>query len=410
MVPAHAVADLAGGGIANEIFAGAGRRHGAVAVAGIGTCADQRRITDTAPLLARQATGRSGGCQVTVVVERHGTDRSVHMRRVNHGCMVFLPILEHLLAFRGVEIGRIDLLQSLRFRERIGALAGHQDVARMIHDGARRLDRILGGGQGGNGTSLERTAVHDGGVEIGIAVCGDGRALAGIEQRIVFQRDQGRFDGIGGRAALIKHGLASRQGFGQAGAVGSFLFRCQVAAIDDARAAVDGQGPVFLLAEDAVDDVIGAVEGRLADFERLDVESAPRADAGHLDIGHVERLARRQVVDLAALDQPGMAVRDAVEMGRAVAFDGHGRGFVDSQTGQRRGVALAIRVAQAFRLDDKGEQPAEALTRIEMAVGDDMAHQRRMDEIAFDGDRRAHRVGHGLGRGDATAVHGAVEP
>ena len=69
--------DLVADAIAHEIFALAGARDGAAAIAGIGAGADDRRIADAAGGLVGVAAGRGRGREMALGVARDRADRAV---------------------------------------------------------------------------------------------------------------------------------------------------------------------------------------------------------------------------------------------------------------------------------------------------------------------------------------------
>ena len=97
----------------------------------------------------------------------------------------------------------------------------------------------------GNRTSAQRGAVHDGGVHFISAFAGKDRALARIEEWIVFQNVNGGFHGVECRAALVQH-LGACLGRGlQAGAIALVALGAQLRALDNARASVNDESPVM---------------------------------------------------------------------------------------------------------------------------------------------------------------------
>ena len=93
-----------------------------------------------------------------------------------------------------------------------------------------------------------------------------------------------------------------------------------------------------------------------------------------------------------------------VEPCRAVRLHRHGRVLIDAEPGQ------GTRGIEAVGLGEKREQPAEAVARIEMTVGEDMLQQFVVQEAALDRYGLAQRIGHGPRGGYAYAVHAAVQP
>jgi len=61
----------------------------------------------------------------------------------------------------------------------------------MLHNGARELDGILHVREAAHRSGSARRAVHDGRVELVLSVMREHGAAAGVEQRIVLERDHG---------------------------------------------------------------------------------------------------------------------------------------------------------------------------------------------------------------------------
>ena len=135
------------------------------------------------------------------------------------------------------------LLQALFPREGVGAVARQHHVRGLLHHGAREAHRIPRARDAGDRAGAARAAVHDRGVELVAALGAEHRALAGIEQRIVLEHTHRGFHRIEAGPAGLEHARAGGQRRIEAGAVGGFLFGCEVLALHDAGAAMHGQGP-----------------------------------------------------------------------------------------------------------------------------------------------------------------------
>ncbi len=138
-------------------------------------------------------------------------------------------------------------------------------MPRLVHHRPCRQDRVLRRCQRRHSAGLHRPAIHDRRVEIYVPIGGNRCPLAGIEQWIVLQRFQRRFDRIQRRTAPVQHRLPGLESFRQSGAIGRVLVRRQVRPVDNPGAAVQGQRPVLFLAQHAIRHVIGPRECRLLD-------------------------------------------------------------------------------------------------------------------------------------------------
>jgi hypothetical protein len=128
--------------------------------------------------------------------------------------------------------------------ESVGPGADEHDVGRMLHDGAGERDRVPGTRDVGDGSGEQRLAVHDGGVKLVGTVGGKDRAASGVEQRIVFEELDGRFDGVERGTAFIEDRGGCAEGLIDSGAVGGFGFGGHTGALDDSGSAVEDNGPL----------------------------------------------------------------------------------------------------------------------------------------------------------------------
>ncbi|MNY33415.1 hypothetical protein D3C86_1676930 [compost metagenome] len=116
-------------------------------------------------------------------------------------------------------------------------------MGRLFHHRAGRRDRVTGAGQARYGAGGAVDAVHHGGVQFVLAGGGEDRAASGVEQGVVFHGLNCGLNRVQRRAASGQHRRTGVQRRLQAGAIGGVAFRRQLGALDDARAAVDGQRP-----------------------------------------------------------------------------------------------------------------------------------------------------------------------
>jgi hypothetical protein len=78
-------------------------------------------------------------------------------------------------------------------------------MAAVVQDAARKADRVLNSGDSGDRAGSQRWALHDRRVHLDLSKAVEGRTLAGVEQRIVFEDDDGRLDGVQRRAATLEN-------------------------------------------------------------------------------------------------------------------------------------------------------------------------------------------------------------
>ena len=128
-------------------------------------------------------------------VERDGTDRAEH--RLAAGLLL---ATQHALEFQPSTLGREVVvghgLESLLERELFRAGAGKHDVRRPVHHQARELDRAAHVTHAGHRAGAKVAAVHDRRVEFVLAVRGEHRTAARVEERIVLEHLHGGDDRV----------------------------------------------------------------------------------------------------------------------------------------------------------------------------------------------------------------------
>src|SRR5581483_8235998 len=135
-------------------FAQAGAGGGAGGPIGVAAAADEGRIADAAGKFAAGAPGGGGGEEAAFLVERDGAYSALF-------------------------------------------------VAAMMGGG---MNGIADSADRGDGSGAKRTSVHDDGVAFDVAVEIEMRAIAGVEDRILFEDDDGGFDGVESGAARGENG------------------------------------------------------------------------------------------------------------------------------------------------------------------------------------------------------------
>lgn len=111
------------------------------------------------------------------------------------------------LLFRN-QLVRIAKRDAIFVRELLCAGADEQDVFTFFQDAAGQADRVAHALDGSNGPSLESCAIHEDRIELNAAVEGEVRAKTGVEHGVVFQADDGGFDGIRCTAAARENSPA----------------------------------------------------------------------------------------------------------------------------------------------------------------------------------------------------------
>jgi hypothetical protein len=99
----------------------------------------------------------------------------------------------------------------MRPDEALGAFAGEHHVRAALIDGAGGTNGIADSADRGDGSGAKRTSVHDDGVAFDVAVEIEMRAIAGVEDRILFEDDDGGFDGVESGAARGENGPTGHQ-------------------------------------------------------------------------------------------------------------------------------------------------------------------------------------------------------
>src|SRR5437879_12147339 len=91
----------------------------------------------------------------------------------------------------------------------------------MLENLAGELNGVLDALQSGGSAGAKRCAVHDDGVAFDATVKIEVRAVTGVENRVVFEDDDGGFDGVKSGAAAVQGG-PTRSAGGMATGFASF--------------------------------------------------------------------------------------------------------------------------------------------------------------------------------------------
>src|SRR5579872_1951964 len=213
---------------ANEVLPVPGGRYRAYAVLGVGSGADDRRIADPPRPLVRHTAGRGGGGEIALDIEcyradraraahcAHTADRARRSRRSRRdqlrNVLAALLELELLDALGGSEVAIRHQREAFLERELFGPGADQQHVPRLLHDAAGEVDGISHVPYRSHGAGAHLPAVHDGSIELGRAVAGECRAMAGIEERVVLEDAHRRADRVETAAPALEDGKPRIEG------------------------------------------------------------------------------------------------------------------------------------------------------------------------------------------------------
>jgi len=93
--------------------------------------------------------------------------------------------------------------------ELLSAFGDEHHVRAFLEDGARGLDGIFDAPKTGDGARAECGRVHDDGIAFDVAIDVEMRTVARVEDRIVFEDDDGGFEGVDSVASVEKDIVAS---------------------------------------------------------------------------------------------------------------------------------------------------------------------------------------------------------
>jgi len=164
--------------------------------------ADERGIADASGEFAAGSAGGSASDEMSVLIESDGADGAGFVADVMFGGVRIFEATGpgDALAFVNQFFGRAerDAVFDGKF---FGAGRDDHHVFGVFEHLAREADGIADAFDGGDGAGFQRFAVHDDGVELDAAFGIEMRTKARVECGIVFEDDDGGFDGVGGCAA-----------------------------------------------------------------------------------------------------------------------------------------------------------------------------------------------------------------
>ena len=130
-------------------------------------------------------------------VERDGADSSLFVAAMIFSGVRILAAAEPGFALGGGdEVFGTAELDTMCAGKILGAFGNEHHVGAFFEDSAGGLNRVFHTAQARDGASAERGSVHDDGVALDVAIKSEMRAEAGIEDGIVFEDDDGGFDGV----------------------------------------------------------------------------------------------------------------------------------------------------------------------------------------------------------------------
>jgi hypothetical protein len=206
---------------AHDGFTETGGRDGAGFVVGVAAATDERGIADASGKLATGAASGSGGEESALIIESDSTNGTLLV-----STMMFGGVRIDAATCPGFPFGRRDEFGGIAKRnalfesEFFGATGDEHHVGRFFKDGPGGLNGILQAAESGDGASFEGGALHDDGVAFDKAVEVEMRAVAGVEDRIVFEYGDGGFDGVKCQAPACEHGPAGAKSPQAAGFAG----------------------------------------------------------------------------------------------------------------------------------------------------------------------------------------------
>jgi len=285
---------------------------------GIATAADERRIADTAGKFAAGAAGGSAGEEAALAIESDGADGAVLVAAVVGGGMfVAAAFLPGFALGGGDESGGVAQGDAVFAGVALGALGDEHHVRPVFEESARETDGIADTLDGGDGAGAERSAVHHDGVAFHAAIEVEMGTGAGVEDRGVFEDDDGGFHGIEGGAAASQNGPAGFEGAAAAilagfdGVVGDI----PGAAVDDERRLHPAKvRERDRMQDDASDEEIEQEENRAGEKEKrgaMDANAAGRLERGEETPG--DKLKARVLAQAEAGAGDGMARKAAAK-------------------------------------------------------------------------------------------------
>jgi len=180
-----------------------------------------------------------------VFIESDGADCALFVAAMMFGSVRILAAAEPGFAFGGRdEVRRIAKGDAVLRGETLGAFGDEHHVRAFFEDRAGGANGILDAMQAGDGAGAQRGGVHDDGIAFDVPVEVEMRAVTGVEDGIIFESDDGGFNGVERVAPPGKDrpaGLERAAAAGLAG-VGGVIGNVPRTAVNDERRAHGGKG------------------------------------------------------------------------------------------------------------------------------------------------------------------------
>jgi len=194
-------------------FAVAGGGDAAGFGVGIATAANERRIADAAGEFAAGTAGGSGGKEAAVYIQRDSPNGALLVAPVMAGGVGIFAATKPSFALSGRdEVWRIAKGDAVLRSKALGAFGDQHHVRAFFENGAGQADGILDAVQTSDGTGAKSGRVHHDRIAFDLTVEIEMRAIAGVEDGIVFKNDDGGFNGVEGVAASGEDVPADLQG------------------------------------------------------------------------------------------------------------------------------------------------------------------------------------------------------
>ena len=223
---------------AHDGFAIAGGRDASRFDVSVTTTTNQRGIADAAGEFATGAAGGGGGEEAALPVEGDGADSSLFVAAMIFGGVGIPAAAEPSFAFGGRdESFGIAERDGVCFGEVFGAFGDEHHVGTFFEDSSGSLDGIFDSAETGDRAGAESGGIHDDGVAFDVAVECEMGAETGVEDGIVFENDNGGFDGVERVAAVFENPPARLESAETAGFTGvdSVIGNVPSAAVNDER-------------------------------------------------------------------------------------------------------------------------------------------------------------------------------
>jgi hypothetical protein len=171
-------------------------------------------------------------------IESDSSDRALLVASmVGRGVLILAAMQPRLVLRLANEFARVTQGDAVFFGESFRAFSHKHHVRTVFEDRPCEPDRIADALQGGDCPGAEGRSVHDDGVAFNVAIEIQMRAESGVENGLVFENENGCFNGVQRGTAAGKNRPAGFQRPAAAGIAGfdSFVGNIPSAAMNDER-------------------------------------------------------------------------------------------------------------------------------------------------------------------------------